>query len=147
MATHSSVLAWRIPWIEEPGGLQSMGFHRVGHNLGTKPPSPCWSCQGQQGVLAARLQLSSTAVPTAQMSSWRQRRITVLFPKSHSYSTQDSCDLSQLGPPHSPASLVPVSSHLLYVLFSRIKCISTPLLFLPRGSHTEKHICTLDLSI
>ena len=32
MATHSSVLAWRIPWIEETGGLQSMGSHRVGHN-------------------------------------------------------------------------------------------------------------------
>ena len=32
MATHSSVLAWRIPWTEEPGGLQSMGSHRVGHN-------------------------------------------------------------------------------------------------------------------
>ena len=28
MATHSSVLAWRIPWTEEPGGLQSMGSHR-----------------------------------------------------------------------------------------------------------------------
>ena len=32
MATHSSILAWRIPWIEEPGGLQSMRLHRVGHN-------------------------------------------------------------------------------------------------------------------
>ena len=32
MATHSSILAWRIPWTEEPGGLQSMGLHRVGHN-------------------------------------------------------------------------------------------------------------------
>ena len=31
-ATHSSVLAWRIPWTEEPGGLQSMGSHRVRHN-------------------------------------------------------------------------------------------------------------------
>ena len=31
MATHSSILAWRIPWIEEPNGLQSMGSHRVGH--------------------------------------------------------------------------------------------------------------------
>jgi len=30
--THSSILAWRIPWTEEPGGLQSMGSHRVGHN-------------------------------------------------------------------------------------------------------------------
>ena len=32
MATHSSILAWRIPWTEEPGGLQSMGSQRVGHN-------------------------------------------------------------------------------------------------------------------
>jgi len=31
MATHSSVLAWRIPWTEEPGGLLSVGSHRVGH--------------------------------------------------------------------------------------------------------------------
>ena len=33
MATHSSILAWRIPWREEPGGLQSIGSHRVGHDL------------------------------------------------------------------------------------------------------------------
>ena len=33
MATHSSVLAWRIPWTEEPGGLQSMASQRVGHDL------------------------------------------------------------------------------------------------------------------
>ena len=32
MATHSSILAWRIPWTEEPGRLQSMGSHRVGHD-------------------------------------------------------------------------------------------------------------------
>ena len=32
MATHSSILAWRIPWTEEPGGLQSMRSQRVGHN-------------------------------------------------------------------------------------------------------------------
>ena len=32
MATHSSILAWRIPWTEEPGGLQSTGSQRVGHN-------------------------------------------------------------------------------------------------------------------
>ena len=32
MATHSSVLAWRIPGIAEPGGLPSMGWHRVGHD-------------------------------------------------------------------------------------------------------------------
>ena len=32
MATHSSILAWRIPWTEEPGGLQFLGSQRVGHN-------------------------------------------------------------------------------------------------------------------
>ena len=32
MAAHSSILAWRIPWTEEPGGLQSMGLQRVGHD-------------------------------------------------------------------------------------------------------------------
>ena len=32
MATHSSIIAWKIPWMEEPGGLQSMGSLRVGHD-------------------------------------------------------------------------------------------------------------------
>ena len=32
MATHSSILAWIIPWTEKPGGLQSIGSQRVGHN-------------------------------------------------------------------------------------------------------------------
>ena len=32
VATHSSILAWRIPWTEEPGGIQSIGSKRVGHD-------------------------------------------------------------------------------------------------------------------
>ena len=36
MATHSSVLAWEIPWTEEPGGLPSMGLQRVGYDRATK---------------------------------------------------------------------------------------------------------------
>ena len=36
MAAHSSILAWEIPWTEEPSGLQSMGLQRVGHDLQTK---------------------------------------------------------------------------------------------------------------
>jgi len=36
MATHFCILAWRIPWTEEPGGLQSIGLQRVGHDLVTK---------------------------------------------------------------------------------------------------------------
>ena len=41
MATHSSISAWRIPWTEEPGGLQSIGSHRVGHD---------WSDLAQHGI-------------------------------------------------------------------------------------------------
>ena len=50
MTTHYSILAWKIPWTEEPGGLQSMGSHRVGHEqLSTLTQScsrdwPCWGC-------------------------------------------------------------------------------------------------------
>ena len=40
MATHSSILAWKIPWTEEPGGLQSMGSRRVGHDIVTKSALP-----------------------------------------------------------------------------------------------------------
>ena len=36
MATHSSILAWEIPWTEEPGGLQSMGLQKVGHKGATE---------------------------------------------------------------------------------------------------------------
>ena len=36
MATHSSILAWEIPWTEEPGGLQSMGLQRVRNDLVTE---------------------------------------------------------------------------------------------------------------
>ena len=36
MATHSGILAWRVPWPEEPGGLQSMGSQRVRHDFVTK---------------------------------------------------------------------------------------------------------------
>ena len=41
MATHSSILAWKIPWTEEPGRLQFVGSQRIGHDLVTKPPPPC----------------------------------------------------------------------------------------------------------
>ena len=36
MATHSTILAWEIPWTEESGGLQSMGLQKVGHQLVTQ---------------------------------------------------------------------------------------------------------------
>ena len=44
MATHSRILAWEIPWTEEPGGLQFAGLQRVGHNLATKQQQHTGSC-------------------------------------------------------------------------------------------------------
>ena len=40
MATHSSIPAWKIPWTEEPGGLQSMGSQRVGQDLAHEQQQP-----------------------------------------------------------------------------------------------------------
>ena len=51
MATHSSILAWRIPWTEEPCGLQSMGVSRVGHDWVTLITSLSWSPLLQTGFL------------------------------------------------------------------------------------------------
>ena len=42
MAAHSSILAWRIPWMEEPGGIQSTGSQRVGHNWATSLHFQMW---------------------------------------------------------------------------------------------------------
>ena len=52
MATHSSVLAWRIPWAEEPGGSQSLGLQRVRHNWATNTFTFSHLCvYGVEGVL------------------------------------------------------------------------------------------------
>ena len=56
MATHSSILAWRIPWTKEPGELQSMGSQRVGHDLATKQ-------QQNNGLVKAVMYLPFPSLP------------------------------------------------------------------------------------
>ena len=51
MATHSSILAWRIPWTEDPGRLQSTGLQRVGHNLTTSIFHFQYSVAGENSFL------------------------------------------------------------------------------------------------
>ena len=51
MATHSSILAWRIPWTEEPGGLNSMGLQRIRHDLVTNIFKLLSKVQGFGGVV------------------------------------------------------------------------------------------------
>ena len=55
MATHSSILAWRIPWTEEPGGLQSMGLQRVGHDRATNSFTFFYSLGRLETVVATRM--------------------------------------------------------------------------------------------
>ena len=56
MATHSSILAWRTPWTEEPGGLQSIGLQRVGHNWVTSLTMLSASCE-MPGLMKHKLEL------------------------------------------------------------------------------------------
>ena len=64
MATHSSTLAWKIPWMEEPGRLQSMGSQRIGHDftfhfsLSCVEPTPVFlpgESQGWGSLVGCRL--------------------------------------------------------------------------------------------
>ena len=67
MATHSSILTWKIPWTEEPGRIQSTGLQRVGHSLeakqqqqastGCKGYGQKWSC-GPDGLSESHVQKS-----------------------------------------------------------------------------------------
>ena len=62
MATHSSVLAWEVPWTEEPGGLQSMWSQRAEHDLATA--HACTMCQTPFG------KLSGTYYPLCLYNLW-----------------------------------------------------------------------------
>ena len=60
MATCSSILAWEIPWTEEPGGPQSMGFHRVGHDS-THMPTHTAMLQTESALQMTLLLLNNNA--------------------------------------------------------------------------------------
>ena len=62
MATHSRILAWRIPWIEEPGGLQSVGLQRVRQDLATEP-----ACTSLLRILSTAPELEDSGVGNSKM--------------------------------------------------------------------------------
>ena len=76
MATDSSILAWRIPWTEEPGGLQSIGLHRVRHDRRNLARTHvlcdeyCFKCFVYH--LTLRIQVYSVAISILQMKKQRQ---------------------------------------------------------------------------
>ena len=91
MTTHSSVLAWKIPWTEEPGGLQSMGSHRVRHDLATEHAPALLAVRhlpaSAEDVKRRRFDPCTGRIP------WRRKRqpTTVFLPgKSQSMESQKS---------------------------------------------------------
>ena len=90
MAPHSSTLAWKLPWTEEPGGLQSMGLLRVGHNWATSPslftfmywrrkwqPTPVFlpgESQGPVSLVGCRLWGHTESDPTEATQQQQQQQ-------------------------------------------------------------------------
>ena len=96
MAPHSSTLAWNIPWAEEPGRLQSMGSHRVGHNWATSlscigegngNPLQCsclenprdWGAWGTAvyGVAQSRTRLKQLSSSSSSRTAARQASLSI----------------------------------------------------------------------
>ena len=78
MATHSSVLAWRIPGTGEPGGLPSMESHRVGHDWSDLAAAADCSPPGSyvRGILQAKI-MEWVAIPFSRSSSWPKDQIRI----------------------------------------------------------------------
>ena len=105
-AIHSSVLAWRILWTEEPGGLQSIGSQRVGHNWSKSACTrAAWGSNGS-------LLFSSVQSLSHAYSLWphglQLARLPCPSPTPEVYS--DSCPLSRWCRPTISSSVVPFSS-------------------------------------
>ena len=95
MAPHSSTLAWKIPWTEHPGGLQSMGSCRVGHDWATSlslfifmhwrrkwQPTPVFlpgESQGRGSLVGCRLWGHTESDTTERLSSSSRSPILVIF--------------------------------------------------------------------
>ena len=80
MATYSSILAWKIPWTEEPGGLQSMGVQRAGHNWSALAPThTSGNPFGSRLILPLRDNLNTSHSRDGRNQLTKERKET-LFP-------------------------------------------------------------------
>ena len=76
MATHSSILAWKIPWAEEPCGLQSMGLERVGHNRTTDTLT--FRGKKESEKVGLKLNIQKTKImASSPITSWQVDRETM----------------------------------------------------------------------
>ena len=71
MATHSSILVWRIPWTKEPGGLQSMGSQRVGHDKVTNTFTFC----PREVYSSPQETYTDKGLKVIQLVSWKRKMV------------------------------------------------------------------------
>ena len=100
MATHSSILAWRIPWTEEPGRLQSVGSQRVGHDWATNT------------TLLLLVVVQSLSCVQLFVTPWTAARQASLSTSPSPGACSNSCPLSQWCYPTISSPVVPFSSCL-----------------------------------
>ena len=93
MATHSSVLVWRIPWTEELGGLQSMGSPRVGHDRATNNTSLLRERTGEKYVTTDLVNANTSPIPM-------RKRIFLSGLISQSVGVLGRSVMSDSSPPH-----------------------------------------------
>ena len=77
MATHSSILAWEIPWTEEPGGLQSMGSQRIGYDwvtehtlTGLQQYKQFWDQRPKKGLTGLKSRCHQSSAPPGSSRGW-----------------------------------------------------------------------------
>ena len=115
MATHSSILAWRIPWTEEPGGLQSTGSQRVGHDWAISLTYSCLTSlySRNQHNIIKQLTVSQFSCSVMSDSLWPRRlqhdRPPCPSPTPRAYS--NSCPFSWWCHPTISSSVVPFWLH------------------------------------
>ena len=123
MATHSSVLAWRIPGMGEPGGLPSMGSHRVGHDWSDLAAAAAVLCvwtpsYSHSGFCKFSLLFSSMSSVVCCPASWLHWLRTSRRP-SHAYKL---CFMPFLQLPATSLFLLPISLNSSWLLYCTLSC-------------------------
>ena len=88
MATHPSIISWKIPWAEEPGRLQAMGSQRVGHNRGTNTHTVAKSCLTLYNLWTVAQQAPLyMGFSQARILEW----VAISFPRGSSQPRNQTC--------------------------------------------------------
>ena len=125
MATHSSTLAWKVPWTEKPGNLQSMGSQRVGHNWATSLSLSSYSMhhvKREVGWILTWIVWCNLNLPPWMLVSWLLLCRTLSDPESHLTLLMSALasEMATLLPPH----CLPLATQILNILTGLVQMTS-----------------------